>query len=140
MRDLGKADNKVTFRDGISGSKITLFYRTPTTEELQEYYSNSMIRKQGKTIANAVNARVDFAEKILTGIGEGCFGINKKPISSNPESPDYKENWKALVKESAPDILDTFIIMTFERSSIQAVLTEGDGGEEELPLSKSSEG
>ncbi|MEW5745284.1 MAG: hypothetical protein AB1805_07610 [Nitrospirota bacterium] len=140
MRDLGKADNKATLRDGISGSKIELFYRTPTTEELQRYYSNSIIRKGGKTIPNAVSARVDFAMDILTGIGDGSFGLGGKPISSNPASPDYCPDWKVMVKESAPDILDTFVIMTFERSSLQAALAEGDGGEEALPLPKSSEG
>ena len=115
-RDLGNKNNKAIIKDGISGSEIELTYRTPRSSELQGYYSQSIKRHGGKTISNAVAARVAFAGVILTGIRDGDFAINDKPLSSNPESPDHDAEWKNKVAECAPDILDTFILSVFDQS------------------------
>lgn len=136
MRDLGSSSNKAIIRDGISNSEIELSYRTPTTSELQRFYTNSITRKGGKSTPNAVAARVAFALDIATGIRDGDFGIEGKPISSDPQSPDYYSDWKKVLAEKAPDILDAFVFATFEAARFQSP-AEIAKDETELPLATS---
>ncbi len=140
MRDLGKQDNKATITDAISGTEIQLHYRSPKASELQEFYSNSIYRRNSKTVSNAVAARIAFALKIITGLRDGDFGIDGKPISSNPQSEDYFPEWKKLIEEKAADILDSFVFMVFENSRAQAMTggTKEIGGEDDIPLQQSS--
>jgi len=135
MRDLGNTDNKATIKDNISGSEIELSYRIPTPSELQQFYSSSIKRRGGKTISNAVEARLRFALNIITGFRDGDFGKDGKPISSNPESDNYYSGWKKLLEEKAADILDAFVFTTFEAARYQTAGVETEDSEE-LPLAK----
>jgi len=73
MRDLAKTDkNVLTINDTISGDKIELYYRLPTTEEMVDYQSH-MFRRQGKKLLiNAFETRLNYGLKILTGFREGA--------------------------------------------------------------------
>jgi len=114
MRDLKQNDqNKITFEDPISGSEVTMFYRLPTTSDRVEFEAASYQREGDKMIDNTPQARIDSALKILTGFSEGSFGYGGQPISSDPSSPHYREDWKDLIRETASDLLSALSLKVF---------------------------
>ncbi len=144
MRDLTRSDkNKMVINDARSGSEIELYYRNPTTQEEVEYQAKLFKRQGKKVLINAFSTRLEMGLKILTGFREGDFGIEGKPIASDPQSPNYKENWKDLLKDSAADIITAFSFSVFEGARLdtgQEVDFELAGETEEIiPFPKSSE-
>lgn len=114
MRDLKQSDhNKMILEDPISGSKITLYYRLPTSTDRVEFEAASYRREGTEVIDNTPQARVDSALKILTGFSEGSFGYGGEPISADPASPHYREDWKDLVRETASDLLSALSLKVF---------------------------
>lgn len=129
-RDLGKKNNIAVIEDAISNSNIEFHYRTPKTSELQEYYTALYLKEDGEVKSNGVNARVAFAKKLIIGIRDGDFTEDGAPVSSDPQSEHYKENWKDLIEESSADLLDYFILFTFDKTRLKVG--------QDLPLSKNS--
>ncbi len=114
MRDLKQNDqNKITFEDPISGSEVTMFYRLPTTSDRVEFEAASYHREGDKMIDTTPQARIDSALKILTGFSEGSFGYDGQPISSDPSSPHYREDWKDLIRETGSDLLSALSLKVF---------------------------
>lgn len=119
MRELKSSDrNVITVRDGRTGTDIELYYRSPTSREEVLYQSN-LVRRKGKKVVVNAGVRVRFALDILTGFRDGDFGYEGRPISSNPESPNYREDWKEIVKEGASDILRTLSLAVFEGTKVE---------------------
>lgn len=119
MRDLTPSDrNEITINDTRSGTEIKLFYRNPRTQEEVGYQAALFLRKGGKLKINAFETRMKYGMAILTGIREGDFGIDGKPISSDIASPNYREDWKALIAAQAPDIVTTFAFAIFEGARV----------------------
>lgn len=119
MRDLTPSDrNEITINDTRSGTEIKLFYRNPKTQEEVGYQAALFVRKGGKLKINAFETRLKYGLQILTGIREGDFGINGQPISSDLGSKNYREDWKALIKDQAPDIVTAFAFAIFEGARI----------------------
>lgn len=114
MEDLGSTRNIARIYSPVSGETKEFYYRTPTTEELTEYSSNLFKRKGRKMENKAIKTRIRMAKKILTGFRDGDFGINKKPISSDPDSPDYYPQWLRLLEENNPGLLSAFAFHVFE--------------------------
>lgn len=118
MRDLeATAVNRITLNDARSGTAIELSYRTPTTQEEVDYQAKAYRRKGKKMLVNA-GMKINAALSILTGIREGDFGLARKPISSDPASPSYCENWKQALKDAASDILIAFSAAVFEGTRV----------------------
>lgn len=148
MRDLKPNDkNKLVINDARSGTAIELYYRNPTTSE-EVAYQSRLFKKQGKKmLVNAYETRLTYGLKILTGFREGDFGIEGKPISSDPVSMNYREDWKELLKDNAADLVTSFAFAIFEGARIDAGMeidfgdddTENDegGSNDVLPLQKS---
>ena len=118
MRDLdASAVNKIVISDARSGTEIELYYRNPTTQEEVEYQSKLYKRKGNKLILNP-KVKVDLGLAILTGFREGDFGVAGRPISSDPESPNYREDWKDLLGRMASDIVSTFATVVYEGARV----------------------
>jgi hypothetical protein len=119
MRDLTKTDkNILKIHDGRSDTDIELYYRNPTTQE-EVAYQSKLFRRQGKKLLiNAYETRLEMGLKILTGFREGAFGISGKPISSDPQSPEYRKDWKELLKENASDIITALAFQIFESARV----------------------
>lgn len=129
MRDLEQSDkNTLTIKDAISGTDIELYYRLPMTPERVAYQSRMFRTKGGKMKVQVFEARIEFGLKILTGFREGDFGIKGKPIASDPQSKNYQEDWKELIKATAADIVNAFAFVVFEGATLQ---TETETGQEE---------
>lgn len=136
MRDLEVSEkNELVIDDTISGSKITLFYRQPETEERVRYQQNLWERKGKKVLVNA-EMRLGMGLKIMTGFKDGDFGYAKKPISCDPNSPNYRADWKELIKKTSADIAIALAVAVFEGIGTS---TETEDEEEKLPLVSSSE-
>lgn len=135
-RDLTKSDkNTVRIFDGLSDSEIVLFYRTPTSEDLFGYQTN-IVRREGKKFRPRPETRLKYALRIITGIREGDFTIEGKPLSSEEGNGSYREDWKELLGEFAPDILDVFARRIFEgtRAADAEEVELEMGGEDVAPL------
>jgi len=126
---------EVTFLDRISDSKITLFYRLPTTEE-RVGFANALVTRRGNKIDTSMGqARLKYAALILLGFKDGSFSTDKGPLSSDEKSPHYDPAWKTFIRQYAQDVLQMLAIHVFEAS---VVTSEPDDEVEkektELPL------
>lgn len=151
MRDLTNEPNIYKIRDGISGEVKEFIYRAPTAMEHQAYAAASLGLRAGKAVIsrkNIAETRVKFGLKILTGIKDNQFGIGGKPISSDPASPNYREDWKQLLEQFAPDLISLFAVDIFDGtkgigdSSFQIEFADEDEKEDsggEVPFVQSSE-
>ncbi len=147
MRDLKRCDdNKLFIKDAVSDTQIELSYRMPTTQEMVQYQARQVHRVNGKVVLKPFETRLEFGLKILTSIREGDFGYDGKPISCDLNSEHYREDWKALLKESAADIITTLALTVFEGARLDTgdVVFEGEdagagveAGEATLPLAQS---
>jgi len=134
MRVLGEnIKNELKLNDNLSNSKLSLFYRMPTSSEINGYANGMVTRKGNKVVRSVGEMRQKYGAKILIGIGEGSFGkvVDGKtvPISSDPQSPNYDPQWQALVIKQAPDVIEILAIQVFE-ASISTDTTEVDEAEE----------
>jgi hypothetical protein len=145
MRDLTNEPNIFKIRDGVSGEVKEFIYRTPTAMEHQAYAAKSLGLRGNKAVISRkgiADARVEFGLKILIGIKDDQFGVGGKPISSDPQSPDYREDWKELLKQYAPDLISLFAVDVFDGtkaisdSNIQIEFEED--AEEVVPFGTSS--
>ncbi len=142
MRDLdSQAFNRITLNDARSGTSIELTYRTPTTQEEVDYQAKAYRRKGKKLLVNSA-MKVNAALAIITGIREGDFGVAGKPISSDPASDNYRQDWKQLLKATATDILLVFAAAIYEGTRVEndfaADLDYEVVDEDDLPLAKNS--
>lgn len=133
MRILDKdVQNQLDLSDALSGGRIGLLYRMPTTKENSGYSNGMVVRRGNKMERNLGQVRQTYGAAILTGIvdyqsdgkTEHSFGklVNGQPvgISSNPASPNYDPNWKELVVKQAPDCIEILAIQVFEASVSKA--------------------
>lgn len=111
-RDLTKFDdNKLELLDSISGSSIELTYRTPTTADRVRYQSRRFRREGNRLINCSRKAMIEAATGVLVAIRDGDFTCGRDgdgqpiPLSSNPDSPHFRADWKPLVEEMAGDLL-----------------------------------
>ncbi len=125
------------------GEDVTFdfFYRRPTTEEIIAYNSRLFQKKNGKVINNVVPTRIEMGLKILSGVQDGVFSLNGKPISSDPASPDFYADWKNLLKGALSGTVANFAFRVFEAVSEaqidQEEILATEEVEESLPLGKS---
>ena len=133
-RTLNDKPCEVTFLDRISNSKITLYYRMPTTEERIGYSNAQIIRKDGKVKNNTGEARIKYGLLVMTGFKDGDFVTDdNKPLSSDPHSSFYNPAWKTIVKQYASDIVSLLAVHVFDASVMPQNQdpdeADGEGGE-----------
>lgn len=140
MRDISSnATNELKIDDTVSGSVITVYYRQPTTEERVSYRANLWSRK-GKHVVPNVEMQINKGLRIMTGFKDGDFGFDGQAISSSPQSPNFRKDWKDLLKTTAADILIALAVTAFE--GVSASIGDKDDDEpkddDDLPLASSS--
>src|SRR3990172_13001590 len=135
MLDLSKQDEvfrKIIF-DSATGQEVELLHRLPTTSEEVEFQRKTFRRRDRKTISpediarNLAEIRVDFGLRVITGFKDGDFGVDGKPISSDPVSTNFYPEWKALLRDKAPRILSALAVGVFDGGRVQTPEEEGDG-------------
>lgn len=145
MRDLKRSENnRLALMDGVSGEKIVVFYATPTASQVKAYRQASIKRKGDKVVMNTFDPALKYGLEILTGFEEGAFGYDGKPISADPESANYREDWKNLLAETASDIVTIVAAVAFDGVKVEktdsGIEFEGEAPEDVVPLGKSSTG
>jgi hypothetical protein len=109
MRDLKRSDKNV-LAVKADGEEFEIFYRQPTTSEVIAY-NRGLYDFAGADGAVATTPRmnygcmVDAAVSVITGWSEGAFGFDGQPISADPQSPTYRADWPALLKDTEARIL-----------------------------------
>jgi hypothetical protein len=135
MRDL-KAKNVLEIADGISGDIHELHYRTPTNQERAAYRASKYKREGNTVYLMAQEANVEFALAIVEGFKAGTFGIDGEPFSSEPGSVGYREDWKELLAENAPDVLAVLGMQVFEGTRVSSgpvnIVMGGSEGQDPL--------
>ena len=133
-RLLSDAPNKLTLHDNISGSEIVLFYRNPTTQEMAGYHNESVTRKRKRVEFRQANAQLKYGERILLGFRDGDFVREEngqtKPMASDPDSPNYFEDWKAQVMKHAADLIMLMAAHVFNASAEVEEQDEPETGED----------
>ena len=128
MRDLKQTDkNELLIFDNMSGSKLLLYYSTPTTKDRLQYNSEVIqaLTETRDPIA-AQEIQIKHALKFISGFGKDCFALDGKPISANKEDPNYYPGWKGLLEETAADILLTFTKTILGESNFVIKNDKGD--------------
>ena len=105
--------NEITILDAVSQTEITVFYKSPTAQEQQAWSADLFRRENDEVVDNEVNACLKFGAELMVGVSDGALGIPTsngeiKPISSDPKSPDYDEDWKRHLMEHATGFVVTF--------------------------------
>jgi len=123
MRRIGhNISNSIRIKDPIGGGEIELYYRFPTTEERQQYSSSLFRARKGKVKTMVSETRQRFGKKILTGFRTGDFVLEEEGkelvFSSDKSSSDYREDWKALILNSAADIVEAMAYHVFEGAAV----------------------
>lgn len=139
MRILGAIEpNTLTIHDKISNEDLELYYRTPTTKERVNYFTNLFKPAGSGKYKINTDFKLKTALDILVGIGEEQFGgPDGKPISSNPKSPYYTDKWKTLILDHAGEILSVLADVVFDNLSVVTTkesLFVDPPTEEETPL------
>jgi hypothetical protein len=119
-RELSNERCEITFDDRISGGKLTLYHRMPTSEERIKY-ANGYVTRQGNTIVSTIGElRMKAGSAIFTGFKTGAFSApGKGLISSDKSEPNYEPAWKALIKQYSPDVIEMLAVHVFESSLVR---------------------
>ena len=143
MRIVSNKPNTLKLHDNLSDSSVHLFFRTPTTKEVARY-TNGMTKRIRNKIVNCTGEnRIEKGKDIFKGWREGDFGYEKKSdgnmpevviVSSDPGSPNYREDWKEWFCKHNADLVERLAIHAFEQTadeddSADLSDTPGDGKE-----------
>jgi hypothetical protein len=138
-RELKRTDrNQLILDDAISGGKIVLFYRFPETSERVAFQAAAYKRDGDTLIDSSDQAIIDSAIVVLTAIRDGDFTYDGKKISSDPQSEDYREDWKECVAETGADLLTVLGRVVFMGVTAKNATLKMVKGEEVPPFRKSS--
>ncbi|HAV56607.1 MAG TPA: hypothetical protein DCX45_03595 [Acinetobacter junii] len=128
MRDLKTSEkNELLIFDNASGSRILIYYSTPTTKDRLQF--NSLVLQaltETRDAEKAQEVQISLALEKITGFGENCFVYDGKQISSNKEDENYYAGWRSLLKETAADILITFARTIFAEPNFVLKNDKGD--------------
>ncbi|ACL05236.1 conserved hypothetical protein [Desulfatibacillum aliphaticivorans] len=130
--------NKLTIQDNVSNSKIVLFYRTPLPSEMAAYHNETVRRKGKKLEVRVAQARLKYGEKILVGFRDGDFAravkeneeVKTVPMASDPNSPNYCQDWKDQVMKNASDLVMLLAGHVFDSSAEVEETDEPETGED----------
>lgn len=105
-----KEKTKMVVIATTSGDEVGVYYRDPTTKEMHQYQNESVQRKRNKVVFRHSEAQLKFGNKILVGVKDGDFGApdasgKMVAISSDPQSPQHREDWRELLLKHGSAII-----------------------------------
>lgn len=138
MRDLGINEYKVEVFDPATGDTHIMLYRMPNNEEIVSYQvalqsgaglrpgSRGVDRKKFAKKLHEINLK--YGAKILLGFEKGTLALQGKLISSKEGDPDYYPEWKQLLVEKAPQIVQAVAGAAFGGGSVGYGESEDEEG------------
>lgn len=137
MVDLQNSDkNLIAFAVNESDSKIGLYYSSVETDDLVKYNDEALQLLLKKATAKEIqDFKIEKGKKILTGIREGDFCCGDVKISSDPQSKNYRADWKDLLAKNSigVKIINKLVETVYGTESVFVIKKEA------LPLPKNSE-
>jgi hypothetical protein len=112
-RILGEERQELTVQDPVSGTKVTLYYRLPTSEERVAYQMSAYRIEGGQRRFCLGETRLRFGLEILTGFGPGDFLVKENGVAAVLD-PKVHQDWKARLAEHAPDLVSFLAQQVFE--------------------------
>ena len=101
-----ESKNIVVLQDTVTNEEVRLYYRRPESSEIVKYQSKVYRAGKGGQIEIDGDLKVEMALEILTGFEKGFFlDENDKVFSSDVMDPEYREDWKEMVKKLGADLL-----------------------------------
>lgn len=111
--------NEILIFDKPSGTSILFYYEDITTSERIKYRSELVTGYvKSKDPDTLSNIQIKYAEMKIVGVRDGDLSVKGKPISTNPDKPNYYKDWMKLVKEKAGHLLITFADHLFDSPSM----------------------
>ncbi|SDB04024.1 hypothetical protein SAMN05660653_00187 [Desulfonatronum thiosulfatophilum] len=104
MRELVADRNIIEIRDTIGGCVHEIYFRVPTTKERARYNAGRFYRDGKKIVDRTFVQNIEYGLAIMVGFRKGTFGIDGKAFSADKSDPDYREDWKELLRKAAPEI------------------------------------
>lgn len=126
--------NEMSIQDKLSDSEIILYYRMPTTKE-RIGYTNASVKRQGSQVKMQLGqARQKWGGQILMGFRTGAFekdvGGEFVLFASDKSDPLYDPEWKKLIQEYAPDVIEALASRVFD-APVEVLDAEDMAGEGE---------
>jgi hypothetical protein len=112
-RILGEERQELAVQDPVSGTRITLYYRLPTSEERVAYQMSAYRIEGGQRRFCLGETRLRFGLEILTGFGPGHFLVQENGMTAALD-PEKHPDWKARLAEHAPDLVSYLAQQVFE--------------------------
>jgi hypothetical protein len=133
--------NVIEIALGLSSTPLVLGFRLPSTEERIAYRAAQYVREGEEIRTRLYETRIEHGQAILTEFESGCLAVDGKPVSSDPRSEAYCEDWKDLLVQVAPQAVEALAVRVFEgcfvlRSSLdpaRSAKAEKGGGKEPGP-------
>jgi len=116
--ELYKADQKNEEIFKLNGIDYIFYTRLPNTEDKIKYMAEAVKKENGKIsdkYESTFRAKYKCGCELVTGFpetfpdGNPQFEYKGKPISSDPKSANYNEDWKELI---LPNFLNQIIIFS----------------------------
>jgi hypothetical protein len=108
-------DTVIEVSDLVGGCTHVVYARQPTDRERFLYEANRYER-QGNTIYDRLpRQRRHYGRQVITGFDKGTLGDEEgRLISSDPQDPDYRQDWAELIGVSFPQLFDEVARVMFE--------------------------
>lgn len=104
MRDLLAETNIIEIRDEIGGVVHEVYYRMPTTTERMQFQGRRFERRDNQIVDRTYAQQVTFGLAIMTGMKKGTLAAGGRQVATDENDPDYREDWKELLRQAAPEI------------------------------------
>ena len=102
MFDVAKRKPRVVLRVDVDDEGPRVVCRRPTSKERVAYNREIVLFKGRKTTSDTVKAQIKYGSRLIIGLVDGDWGYDGKPVSSNKDSDNYREDWRAVTV----DLLD----------------------------------
>lgn len=124
MIELGS--EKVSVIVSYNGEEILFHCRKPKASEKIKYRSNIFqIMKKNDNVEETWAFTIDFVSNFIEGFEDNKILYNGKVISSDTNSVNYEPNWKNVLKEEVPEILDKIAEYLFAINQVELKLPFG---------------
>jgi hypothetical protein len=110
MRIINKRKEHLVILAMPDGDEIGVYYRSPETKELHGYNNEAIQRKRNQVTFRHSQAQLKYGKLIITGLREGDFGFEDDggraaPVSTHPDSPNYRKDWLELLEKNDPVVI-----------------------------------
>lgn len=139
-----------------TGEIKRLYYIAPTPTQVIAFRQAMMKQKKGKYKLDHATPTMRFGKEVLAGFdlfnlkengngelvpieGDYAYGVGGVPMSSEPDSPHYRSDWKEILYNGAPLTVEVIGNVAFggvKADDVPEAEDDDDGGEEPVPLEK----